>query len=58
MKEKIVYVDDNPVIPELVRDYLAQEGFCAYGFNWNGWSGVNQKPSTKTRLARLDAAGR
>lgn len=30
MEEKIVYVDDDPTILGLVRDYLAQEEFCIF----------------------------
>lgn len=30
MKQKIVYIDDDPAILELVRDYLVQEGFCVF----------------------------
>ena len=30
MEEKIVYIDDDPAILELVRGYLGQEEFCVF----------------------------
>ncbi|MHB8077198.1 response regulator transcription factor [Desulfosporosinus fructosivorans] len=30
MEEKIVYIDDDPAMLELVRGYLLQEGICVF----------------------------
>ena len=30
MEERIVYIDDDPALLELVRGYLVQEGFCVF----------------------------
>ncbi len=30
MEEKIVYIDDDPAILELVQGYLVPEGFCVF----------------------------
>lgn len=53
MEKKIVYVDDDPIILGLARDYLVQEGFCVLTAS-NGPEGLKLIENQVPDLVLLD----